>query len=78
MDDHIPTHADIMAELRAIREAFPGGDTEGHRRAHETMIELLEERRKLRIAVQEKTISGLIWAGIVAILTSIYHQYFTK
>jgi len=75
MDSPI-THEDIMAELKALRQAFPGGDTEGHRRGHETMIELLEERRKLRIAVQEKTISGLIWAGLVAGATAIYHQYF--
>jgi hypothetical protein len=67
-----------MAELKSLRQAFPGGDVDGHRRAHETMIELLEERRKLRIAIQEKTISGLLWAGIVAGATAIYHQYFQR
>ena len=76
MQESAPTHSDIMAELKALRGAFPGGDIEGHRRAHETMIELLEERRKLRIAIQEKTISGLIWAALVAAITSVYHQYF--
>lgn len=78
MDEHVPNHSDIMAELKAIRGAFPGGDVEGHRRAHEAMMELLEERRRLRRAIQEKTISGLIWAGIVAAITSVYHQYFGK
>ncbi len=48
-----------------IRAAFAGGDVDGHRRAHESMIELIEEKRKLRVAIQEKTISGLIWVVIV-------------
>jgi len=67
-----------MAELGALRNAFPGGDIDGHRRAHETMIELLEERRKLRVAIQEKTISGLIWAAIVAGATAVYQHYFQR
>lgn len=45
--------------------AFPGGDVEGHRRYHEMLIEGLEEKRKLRRAIQEKTISGLLWSVIV-------------
>ena len=45
--------------------AFPGGDIEGHRRYHASMIERTEEIRRLRRAIQEKTISGLIWALIV-------------
>lgn len=48
-----------------IKTAFAGADPAGHRRAHETIIELIEERRKLRVAIQEKTISGLIWAGMI-------------
>lgn len=47
--------------------AFPNGDHVGHCRYHSIMIEQIEERRRLRIAVQEKTISGLVWAAIVGI-----------
>lgn len=50
---------------RRFSEAFPGGDHRGHCRYHTLMIEQLEERRRLRIAVQEKTIAGLVWALIV-------------
>lgn len=46
-------------------EAFPGGDHRGHCRYHTIMIEQLEERRRLRRAVLEKSISGLVWAGMV-------------
>lgn len=60
-----------------VKQAFAGGDPEGHRRAHEVMIEMLEERRKMVAAIKEKTISGLawaltIWVGI-AILNQIRH-----
>lgn len=52
---------------KRFADAFPGGDHVGHCRYHTLMIEHLEERRKLRIAVQEKTISGLLWAAIVGL-----------
>lgn len=50
---------------RRFAEAFPGGDHVGHCRYHRLMIEHTEEVRRLRQAILEKTISGLIWAGIV-------------
>lgn len=50
-----------------FEKAFPGGDFEGHRRYHELLKERNEEIRRLRRAVLEKTISGLLWAAIVAI-----------
>jgi hypothetical protein len=58
---------------RRFVEAFPGGDHVGHCRYHDLMIEQLEERRKLRRAVQEKTISGLLWAAIVGIALAVWH-----
>lgn len=57
------------------KKAFPGGDFEGHRRYHETMQEVLEEKRKLRVAVQEKTISALVWSGIVGLGFALWHEF---
>lgn len=60
-----------------VKMAFAGNDPEGHRRAHEVMIEMLEERRRLVAAIKEKTISGLIWGLTIwmgiAILNQIRH-----
>lgn len=53
------------SKLTDLVAAFPAGDTDGHRRYHQTMMDMLEERRRLRVAIQEKTISGLVWACIV-------------
>lgn len=63
LDASISTH---------IRVAFPGGDIDGHRRAHEAMIQLSEEKRRLRVAIQEKTLSGLLWGALVAIGIAIW------
>lgn len=52
-------------KLADISKGFPGGDADAHRRYHETQIALVEEKRKLRIAISEKTISGIIWSAIV-------------
>lgn len=58
-------HDQHEAGFAMLLKAFPGGDTEGHRRAHEAMIERTAELRRLRIAIQQKTLEGLVWAIIV-------------
>ena len=64
----------LEKKLDSVVIAFPNGDFEGHRRYHETMIEILTERRRLRMAIQEKTISGLIWASLVGIGVAVAHE----
>lgn len=58
-----------------INTAFAGGDPDGHRRAHETMINMMEERRRMYASIREKTLSGLIWGGLAwlgwAVLTRV-------
>lgn len=61
-------------QLEKLNKAFPDSDVEGHRRYHEVQIEILLERRRLRKAVQEKTISGLFWACIVFVGTAMWHE----
>ena len=61
------------ADIIELKAAFPNGDVAGHCRYHEVMIQKLEETRRLRVAIQEKTISGLIWAAILAGGTAIWH-----
>lgn len=51
---------------KRFAEAFPGGDHVGHCRYHTLMIEEIDSRKKLTQAVKEKTISGLVWAVVVA------------
>lgn len=60
--------------VKNLEKAFPNGDTDGHRRTHEAMIEDMAERKRLRIAIQEKTIAGLIWFMIVGIGYAIFHE----
>lgn len=62
----------LEAQMVKVRDAFPGEDYDGHRRAHKTMIEDIESRKRLTQAVREKTISGLIWLAIVALGTLLW------
>lgn len=64
----------VGKKLDLVAASFPSGDFEGHRRYHETMIDMLAERRRLRVAIQEKTISGLVWAAVVGIGISVWHE----
>ena len=68
----------IEDKVEAVCGAFPNADYAGHKRYHETMIELLNERRKLRVAIAEKTISGLIWSGLVLVAISVWHYATSK
>lgn len=63
----------LEADVTRLKAAFPSGDIEGHCRYHEIQIEKLQEMRRLRVAIQEKTISGLIWAAILAGGTAAWH-----
>lgn len=53
----------ITAEegIADLKDAFPAADLSGHRRYHELIIRRTEEIRRLRVAIQEKTISALVW-----------------
>lgn len=56
-------HKWMETAINDLRDAFPGKDTEGHLRYHELMIKRVERTERLISAIQEKTISGLIWGG---------------
>lgn len=73
LDHFDKRHEKHEAAIEKLFRAFPEGDTEGHRRYHEIMIEKVEETRRLRVAVQEKTISGLIWAALVFSGLALWH-----
>jgi len=66
--------ADLKGRMSIVLSAFPDGDIEGHRRYHLTQMELLVEKRRLRQAIQEKTISGLVWVGIVGFGVAFLNQ----
>lgn len=66
----IENMADDIHEIRKsmedlVKTAFPNGDVIGHSSYHKAMIDRNEELRRLRRAVEEKTLSGLIWAFLV-------------
>lgn len=68
----------ISTILEKIMGAFPEGDVDGHCRYHQLMIERTEEVRRLRAAIQEKTISGLLWSFMVFVGVTIWHYLKAK
>lgn len=54
---------DNTAKTEKILLAFPGGDTEGHRRYHAAVIERIELRNKL---IREALVKAAQAGGIVA------------
>jgi len=79
-EDHNKTLSLQFQEHKASTDAhnmltaYPARDPDGHRRAHEDMIEDIAERRRLRRAIQEKTISALVWSLLLVLGISVW-QY---
>ena len=56
-------------DISRLKEAFPACDVDGHRRYHQLIIDNTEAKRQLTKAIKEKTISGLLWSGVVWLAT---------
>lgn len=67
---------DIAGLRETIESVVPGGDIEGHRRYHEALIAAQLKRAKMFDAIIEKSIVSLVWAGVVAVATAVWHHYF--
>lgn len=64
------------SELRIDKlfKAFPEGDTEGHARYHQVLIDMAEEKRRLWKAIIEKTLSALAWSLVLALGWVAWHN----
>ena len=65
----------IEERIEAIESAFPHKDYEGHKRGHEALVENVEWKKKLYNVIVEKALSGIVWAGIVALGLAIWHEF---
>jgi hypothetical protein len=57
---------------KKIESGFPLGDPIEHRKVHEQCIKDAAERAALWKSVREKTITGIIWAGLILLSTSLW------
>lgn len=83
-DANCPFSQEIISKLKStqdevskMRSAFPDGDPAGHCAYHLIIIEREKQRIKLRQAIIEKTLSGLIWMAIVFLGASVW-KYFVS
>lgn len=64
--------SETLAKLNALIMAFPGGDMDGHRRYHESVIEWRELRNKMIRAALEKVAGAGALAGCVWIAYALW------
>lgn len=57
---------------QTLQSAFPNGDLEGHRRAHEEVIATIADRTALWKAVREKTVSGGVYAALGLLMMALW------
>lgn len=67
---------ELLSEVRALRSlivsAFPDGDGDGHRRAHEEAIAFFRDWGALMREIRNKTFVGLVWAVIGLVGLSVW------
>lgn len=62
-----------IAELhKKIDSGFPDGDLVEHRKVHENYIKQAAERAALWKSVREKTVTGIVWAGLMLIGSALW------
>ena len=67
-----------FADLKKLlMSAFPAGP-EKHFEYHQEQIEFMRERRELWRSLREKSLAGLVWAGILAVGSALWHYVKTK
>lgn len=71
-------HELLLAEIKrgnaTFMAAFPDGDADGHRRAHEEQMAVIRDLRDLLREVRNKTVVGLVWA-LVAVTGMALWRY---
>ena len=83
LDEHAKTETDQLNarfdKLEALlKSGFPGGDPDEHRRYHDEVIDFMRERRELWRAIREKTLTALLWSGLLTLGSAIYHYIKAK
>ncbi|MFL9881298.1 hypothetical protein PQR63_23070 [Herbaspirillum rhizosphaerae] len=63
-------HLQRLEEM--IKEGFPDGDAEAHRKYHEALIRKAEERTRFYAELRVKLAEKGIWAVIVVLATAVY------
>jgi len=63
-------HLERLEEM--IKEGFPDGDAEAHRKYHEALIRKAEERTRFYAELRIKLADRGIWAVIVVLATAAY------
>lgn len=69
LQEHLDEETTMFTKFK---EAFPDGDTRGHREYHETLMKEMERRVRFRDAIIEKSLAGLVWSGLVAMGAAIW------
>lgn len=83
LDEHAKTETDQLNarfdKLEALlKSGFPGGDPDEHRRYHDEVIDFMRERRELWRAIREKTLTALLWSGLLTLGSAIYNYIKAK
>jgi len=65
-------HSRLHSLDKKVDSGFPEGDLAAHRKVHEQYIKDAAARASLWKSVREKTITGIIWASLILLSTSLW------
>lgn len=68
----------IDDRLAKLTDAFPGGDTLGHKAFHEGLIQAAEAKAKFYIDLKTRLAEKGIWAVVGTVATALYFYWQAK
>lgn len=68
----------VIDRVDDLAKGFPGGDADGHRRAHEALIRRAEERAKFYEDLRSELAKKGLWALIALIGVALWQYVKTK
>ncbi|MFM0432378.1 hypothetical protein PQQ75_25430 [Paraburkholderia aspalathi] len=84
-DENVTRHAvtdkkvdEAIRRIDDLHKAFPGGDWEGHRRYHETIIAKNEARANFYGDLRSELAKKGVWAVIVVLALALWQFFKTK
>ncbi|WP_059415630.1 MULTISPECIES: hypothetical protein [Cupriavidus] len=70
--------AELTEEVRRLRTGFPEGDSDGHRRYHEEIMQAMADRRKLRQELITHLLKTSSWAALAGVLWALWEHFISK
>lgn len=67
--------AENTRKIDQVLKGFPSGDTDGHRRFHEEVIQQMADRRRIRQELLSHLLKASTWAALTSVVYALWKHF---